>query len=120
MRWVQQAAIGPHRCAAIPFIGNSNAKGGFLDLQQQAREGDHLYLSREACEQVARACGWQPPHVAGHYKRELEAEKAENSRLGGIIADLEKFKEAAEYTLGALGQKVRAKPGRKPAERVAA
>lgn len=114
MRWVQQAVMAPHRCAAIPFIGNSNARRGFFDLEMDAREMDHLYVSAEAAEQMARALGWEPAAVVQHYKRELEAEKVENARLGGVIADLEKFRDAAEYTLGALGQKVRAKPGRKP------
>lgn len=121
MRWVQQAAMAPHKCAAVPFIGSSNAKKGFIDLGVDARERDHLYLSvAEAVEPMARLVGWSPPHVVQHYKQELEAERVENARLGAIVADLEKFKEAAEYTLGAVGQKVRSKPGRKPNLEVAA
>jgi hypothetical protein len=48
MRWVAQAASRPHRCAAIPFIGNSNAKEGFIDTGQILHGWDpYVYLSVE-------------------------------------------------------------------------
>lgn len=61
MRWVPHAAIRPHRCAAIPFIGNSNTRGGFIDTGQDLPGWDpHVYVSVEAVKEMARMIGWAP------------------------------------------------------------
>ena len=115
MRWVQQAVINPHRCAVIPFIGNSNSQKGFIDAGHDLPGWDpHVYVSVEAVEEMARLIGWQP---AGS----LQLKDTEIGRLERKVAELEeqvreadRFAEAAEYTLGRFGQHVRNKPGRKP------
>lgn len=89
MRWVPHAALRPHTCAAIPFIGNSNAKKGFIDTGRDLPGWDpHVYISVEAVEEMARMVGWQPNHVQqGHQqavaalKVQLEDAHAENARL---------------------------------------
>jgi hypothetical protein len=92
MRWVAHAAIRPHRCAVIPFVGNSNASGGFIDTGMTLPGWDpHVYISVEAVKEMARMIGWQPAQVqkthdarlAGKDDRiaALEAEIAENRRV---------------------------------------
>lgn len=89
MRWVAHAALRPHVCAAIPFIGNSNAKKGFIDTGCDLPGWDpHVYISVEAVEEMARMIGWQPNHVQQGHKnavaeleRRLEESRAENARL---------------------------------------
>lgn len=92
MRIVQQAALRPHRCAAVPFIGNSNSKLGFVDTGQDLPGWDpHVYVSVEAVCEMARLIGWQPRMVQAEMDRRLaakddrikalEAELAENARL---------------------------------------
>ena len=77
MRWVPQAAIRPHKCAVIPFIGNSNAKKGFIDTMTDLPGWDpHVYVSVEAVEEMARMIGWMPAHVSAGQKDRL-AEKDE-------------------------------------------
>lgn len=95
LRWVQQASVRPHRCAVIPFIGNSNARKGFFDtgvdlpFNGPVSAGDRVYVSVEAVEEMARRLGWSPAHTGAQLQKELDAEKQENARQGEIIADLE-------------------------------
>lgn len=102
MRWVAHAASQPHRCAAIPFIGNSNAKHGFIDTGQILHGWDpYVYVSVEAVEEMARMIGWQPGHVQQGHKqtvadlqRKLEAAAAENEQLGEQLAAVKVLKNA--------------------------
>lgn len=94
MRWVPHAAVRPHRCAVVPFIGNSTAKNGFIDTGMDLPGWDpHVYVSVEAVEEMARMIGWQPAHVqAGHKQRaaditaRLEEARAELDRVNEQLA----------------------------------
>jgi hypothetical protein len=107
------AAIRPNRCAVIPFIGNHNAKAGFFDTGQDMRGDDHVYISVEAVEDMARAMGWGPKDVV--LAARVERQEKEIADLKVQVAEADRFAEAAEYTLERFGSKVRAKPGRKAA-----
>ncbi len=116
MRWVQAAASRPHKCAVIPFIGNSNAAGGFIDTGQRLEGWDpHVYISVQAAEEMARFLGWQPAIAETAQLQKLQSRDEEIAALKAEVAELERFRDAAEYTLSTIGQKVRAKPGRKVA-----
>lgn len=101
MRWVAHAAMRPHRCAAVPFIGNSNAKKGFIDTGTDLAGWDpHVYVSVEAVEEMARMIGWQPAHVqqvnaakASDVRAELEAAKAEADVLREQLAAVRVLKQ---------------------------
>jgi hypothetical protein len=81
MRWVAHAADRPHRCAAIPFIGNSNAKRGFVDTGQRLPGWDpHVYVSLEAVEEMARMIGWQPAHIDQRQRDHVKALEAKVAR----------------------------------------
>lgn len=120
MRWVPHAAMRPHTCAAIPFIGNSNAKRGFFDTGRDLPGWDpHVYISWEAAEEMARQMGWQPNHVqqgqqakVAALQAELEESKAENARLLEQIAAVKVLKN------GGFAQAN--PPGRPPRKVVAA
>lgn len=63
MRFVSQATIRPHRCAVIPFIGSTHAKG-FIDTGAEMGVGnfrEHVYVSVVAVEEMARMLGWCSP-----------------------------------------------------------
>lgn len=69
MRWVQHAAIRPHRCGVIPFVGNATAKQGFIDTGVDLPGWDpHVYVSVEAVQEMARMIGWQPAHIQAGQK----------------------------------------------------
>lgn len=115
MRWVQQAAIRPHRCAVIPFIGNSNSTRGFIDTGQELRERDQVYVSVEAVEQMAAMIGWVSSGRAQADEAKIKRLEAEVRQLEIQVEEADRFAEAAEYTMARFGSKVRAKPGRKAA-----
>jgi hypothetical protein len=115
VRWVQQPAIRPHRCAVIPFLGGHNSRG-FIDTGQDMRDHDsHVYISVEAVEQLARLIGWEPTHARIQAEGRLIAKDAQIARLEAELAEAEEFKDAAEYTLSRFDTKVQRKPGRKAA-----
>jgi hypothetical protein len=117
VRWVPHAAMRPHRCAVIPFVGNSSSKYGFLDTGMDLPGWDpHVYISGEAVLEMMRAFGFDRPTADPRVKT-LEARVQE---LQVKLAEAAKFREATEYTLEAFGSKVKNKPGRKPAERAVA
>lgn len=115
MRWVQHAAIRPHRCAVIPYVANSNAKAGFFDTGNDFRDQDHCYVSVEAVEEMARQIGWQPSTVTAPLQAKIVAKDERIADLEAELEEAEKFKDAAEYTLGRFETKIRNKPGRKAA-----
>lgn len=118
MRWVPHAAISPHRCAVIPYVGNSNTNKGFIDTGMDLPGWDpHVYVSVEAVEEMARLCGWEPQHVVSGEQGKVARLEAQVAELEAELAEADRFREATEYTLGQFGSKVRAKPGRKPAEK---
>lgn len=121
MRWVPQAALPPHRCAVVPFKGNSSTVKGFIDSGMDLPGWDpHVYISVEAVEAMARMVGWEPVHVAKRQAEKVVKLEAQVAELKAERQEFERFREAAEYTLGTFGAKVKAKPGRKPAERAVA
>jgi hypothetical protein len=114
VRFVGSATLAPHRCAVVPFVGNSTAKQGFIDTGSElGREGERVYISvAEAAPVIAQAIGWSPPSKVRKLEGELAALKAENEQLKAEVKEADKFAEAAEYTLGRFGHKVQKKPGR--------
>lgn len=89
MRWVQHAVSRPMRCAVVPFIGNSNAKKGFIDTGQDLHGWDpHVYVSVEAVEEMARFIGWQPAHVQQGIKAQLAERDAELESLRAQVSEL--------------------------------
>lgn len=112
MRWVQHAALRPHKCAAIPFIGNSNAKRGFIDTGYDLPGWDsHVYLSIEAVQEMARMIGWVPAHVGEQSKVSLGRAEADMAQLKNQLAEAER-KLAAVEVLKSAGYSAQRKPGR--------
>lgn len=62
IRHVQFCQRRPHRCAAIPFIGQTHPKG-FFDTGTEFF-GERVYISVVAAEEMARALGWASPAEA--------------------------------------------------------
>ena len=115
MRYVQHAAIAPHRCAVIPFIGNSNGRG-FIDTGQDLRGWDpHVYVSVEAAEEMAKFIGWSPKTAEQAVQVKLAERDKRIAELEAELAEADRFRDAATYTLETFGSKVRHKPGRKAA-----
>ena len=116
MRWVAHAADRPHKCAVLPFIGNSNAKQGFIDTGTILNGWDpHVYVSVEAVQEMGRMIGWQPVHMgntsalhdkAAKLQVRVEALEAENAALQAKVDAIDVF-ESAGFT-------ARRKPGRPP------
>lgn len=100
MRWVPQAVRPPHRCAVIPFMGNSSTHKGFIDTGSVIPGWDpHVYVSVEAVEEMARMLGWTPPGMEVGYKQQIaDAEKkaeaaiAEKADLEAAVAAIETLK----------------------------
>lgn len=114
MRLVPHAAIRPHRCAVIPFIGNSNTKRGFFDTGVDLPGWDpHVYVSVEAVEQMASQVGWQPNQIAAGYARQVKDRDQQIGTLEARIAELEQQVSAVQV-LKAAGYTAARKPGRPP------
>jgi hypothetical protein len=114
MRFVQHPAIRPHRCAVLPIMGAHNSRG-FIDSGQDSRADDHIYVSVEAVEQMARFIGWEQSTGRTQAEAKVKAKDERIAELETEVEELERFRDAAEYTLGSFGAKVRNKPGRKAA-----
>lgn len=119
MRFVQHAAIRPHHCAAIPYMGNSNSQGFFDTGSELDGFDNHVYISVEAVAEMAQLMGWSHPSALDKLEREKAALQAQVDQLQAEVKEADKFAEAAEYTLGKFGAKVQKKPGRPPKEKVA-
>lgn len=95
MRRVDLAAHSPHHCAVIPFVGNSNAKAGFLDTGMDL-DRQRVYISlAEAGVQIAQEIGWHPPSAV----RERDARIEE---LEGEVGDLRRQLQDANRQLDAI------------------
>jgi hypothetical protein len=112
VRWVQQPAMRPHHCAVFPQVAGSNSRRGFFDTGNDFRERDHCYISVEAVEHLASSIGWQPSSAFAPLTATINKQAGELEHLKQKLAEAEKFREAAEYTMNSMGQKVRNKPGR--------
>ena len=118
MRWVSHAAIRPHRCAVVPFIGNSNAKKGFIDTGSDLPGWDpHVYVSVEAVEEMARMIGWQPAHVQAGVKDRLAEKDAVIESLRTDLAARDVQLEAVQVLKNAGFSQ--AKPPGRPRKQVA-
>ena len=100
VRWVQQAAVRPHRCALNPIIGNSNSQKGFLDFGTDlggmgSHPGDHVYVSVLMGEVIAEHLGWSAPATVAANKAALE-------RATARIADLQSQLEESQRTVDAV------------------
>jgi hypothetical protein len=86
----------------IPFVGNSNAKKGFIDTGTDLSGWDpHVYVSVEAVEEMARMIGWQPAHVqqgtkerAAVVQADLESARAEVEALTEQLAAVRVLKNS--------------------------
>lgn len=97
-RHVDSAALFPHHCAAIPFLGNSSARAGFIDTGMEIRGVDpHIYISMEAAQEIAKFIGWSGPSTA----RGLQGEVARlTAELDQVIAErdaAQQYIDSIEY-----------------------
>lgn len=112
MRLVPHAALRPHRCAAIPFVGNASSRKGFFDTGHDLPGWDpHVYISVEAVEQMAHRIGWVPAHVNQEDRRKLAARDSEIEALRNELADA-RHKLGAVEVLKQAGFQQQKKPGR--------
>lgn len=117
MRVVAHAAIRPHRCAVIPFIGNSNTAEGFIDTGYDLPGWDpHVYVSVQAVKEMARLIGWGP-----------RLTNPELGRLRARVAELEAQVTARDEQIAAFGVLKQAgvvqekrPPGRPPKQKAVA
>lgn len=120
MRWVQQAMIRPHRCAAVPYIGNSSTNKGFIDTGSELDGFDnHVYISVEWVEAAARFVGFEPEVVAQGLRTQLEAKDTKIAATEERAADLQRQLDAI-HTLKLAGATSARRPGRPAKEKVAA
>lgn len=115
MRHVPVAAVRPHRCACIPFIGSHDA-GGFFDFGTEIAAFDgHVYVSVVAAGLMAEAMGWVP---AGDIAREREGFKEQTAVQVARIDALEAERDELQGRIDAIhvlkmhGAVEGAKPGR--------
>lgn len=111
MRFVQRAEIRPGRCAVLPQIGGDHPLG-FFDCGEMPGFDNRVFVSVVAAEEMARKLGWTPPVERQELEARVAALEGEVDRLGEEVREADRFAEAAEYTLGKFGEKVRRKPGR--------
>lgn len=112
MHFVEVAAFRPQRCAVVPYIG-AHHPNGFIDTGNEL-DGNRIYISLVGLAEMARVARIIPPAVPD-LTDELSAANSRISELEAELEEAQKFRDAAEYTLSTIGQKVRAKPGRKVA-----
>lgn len=89
MRVVDRPYSRPHRCAALPYVGQTKRGIRWIDTGCELPGFDnHVYLSETAVVEAARLLGWPAP---GEFRRavgerdaalaELEAVRAERDEL---------------------------------------
>lgn len=120
MRWVEVAAGRPHRCAVIPFIGQSDPEGFIQTGATLDGFDNEVYVSVKGVRALVQACGWPTPEQYRELQARAEALEHAKRDLELQVQEADRFAEAAEYTLGRFGERVRNKPGRKPKAKEAA
>lgn len=111
MRWVESAPVRPQRCAALPYIGNSNSQYGFIDTGAELPGFDnHVYVSVVAVREMAKLIGWDDPSL---WKPGLERSQARVAELEQQVAELQE-QLAAVQVLKSAGYTAARKPGRPP------
>lgn len=118
VRWVQVAAIRPHRCALNPMIGNHNSQKGFLDFGTDLgalgnHPGDHVYVSVLMAEQAAEVLGWSSPADAAALKQQTERDRMRIDELETQLTDT-RAQLGAVQVLKSAGYTTARKPGRPP------
>lgn len=116
MTRVQHAVTRPFRCAFIPYLGNSNAKG-FFDSGTDFW-GERVYASVEAVEHMAGQLGWVGPQVVHGLERDAQRQRERAVTAERELEACHKELEAAD--LLADGFTLRRKPGRPKKEEAVA
>lgn len=111
MRWVATAAIRPHRCAVIPYIGAGHERGYFDAGSELDGFDNHVYISVVAAEQMAGMLGWASPHERAALIQEVEDLRRDRARLEDENSDLNRDFEAIDL-LASKGFQARKKQGR--------
>lgn len=110
MRWVQAAAMEPHRCAVVPFIGHTHERG-FIDTGSTL-EHSRVYVSVVGAEQMAAMLDWQPPQVVAQLQELAAVQARRIEQLEAANGELQARFDAIDV-LGSAGFTARRKPGRK-------
>lgn len=117
MRWVQQAALSPHRCAVLPYVGNSSTTKGFLDTGVDVDGIYRIYLSGEFFEHIIPQMGYVPEGKLAGMQAKLDQKDAE-------IAEIKAERDELQGQLDAVDRLVKhdtwvksRKPGRPPKKR---
>lgn len=114
MFWVDAAERSPFHCC----VTGSN-EGPLIDTGNTLHGYDHrVYLSATGVARVAEFAGWTSPAARVVLDERIAELERENEVLRQEVQEADRFAEAAEYTLGRFGQRVRQKPGRKPKQPV--
>lgn len=111
MRRVPRCEMRPLHCAVYPQLGAGHPKGYFDSGNTIGLAEEHIYISVEAVESLARELGWASPETQKAHGAAYEALERENHDLREQVREADKFAESAEYTLGRFGQSVKRKPG---------
>ena len=116
MRWVETAAIRPHRCAAIPFIGG-NDKLGYIDTGSELDGFDnHVYLSVRAVHEMANLIG-RP--TLEQFREVVDSNIAFSERLDEVTRERDELQARFDAidVIESADFRARRKTGRKPVQR---
>lgn len=117
MRFVQQAAVKPSRCAVLPQVGGSH-RDGYIDTGSEMLGGgdgrwdQHVYVSVVAVKEMAAMIGWCDPAPLEARLAQVEAE-LEQARAE--LAQANRHLDAIDV-LESEGFRARKRPGRRPAQ----
>ena len=119
MRLVDRPTFRPMRCAAVPQLG-ATARCRWVDTGAEMPGFDnHIYLSEPAVLEAAKLFGFPTP-------AEYESVVAERDELEARVEELEREASGLQEAFDAIDVlasrdfRARKKPGKRPAERVAA
>lgn len=117
LRFAETAIHRPHRCAIVPFIGQTHPEG-FIDTGTDYW-GERVYLSVVGVKECAKLIGWVPHRQLELAVRDLNTERER-------VAELEAERDALQARLDAIdviesdGFRARKKPGRPKREEAVA
>jgi hypothetical protein len=94
MRLTDKPHFSPHRCAAIPFIGQTNPDTRWIDTGQEL-DREHVYLSDHAIREAIRLLDWATPE-------EHDALKRQTAELAHRVMELEEQLTEMEGVVGAI------------------
>lgn len=116
MRIVDRPYTKPHRCAAIPYVGQTHTGTRWIDTGSEMPGFDnHVYLSSIAVEEAARLLGWSSPSEFRTLERQVEQERERVADLARRLAEAERRLEAV-HVLKQAGFSQERKRGPKPRE----